>query len=124
MPGKLKGNINFPTQQVDIMPTVLSLCGYQGNAAAFGRNILTQDSASAKSFAWINNNYLLMDNQLTIKNNGTKLIAAYDYKNDKACVENVLMSKGKEAEKLNPYLKAVMQTYNEALLKNRFFPTK
>ncbi|MEN9523222.1 MAG: hypothetical protein RL065_1599 [Bacteroidota bacterium] len=61
MPGKLKGEINFPTQQVDIMPTILNMAGYEGKVATFGRSILTQDS-TAKTFMWLNNNFLLANN--------------------------------------------------------------
>ncbi|MFM2226460.1 MAG: hypothetical protein RJA07_2662 [Bacteroidota bacterium] len=122
MPGKLKGNINFVTQQVDILPTVLNMVGYQGKVAAFGRNILQQDSATAKTFTWLNNNFLLMDNNLTIRYNGNKLLSAFTYKTDKACTENVLITHQQKAEQMSTYLKAVIQTYNEGLLKNRLYP--
>jgi phosphoglycerol transferase MdoB-like AlkP superfamily enzyme len=123
MPGKLKGNVKFPTQQVDILPTILNMAGYEGKVAAFGRSILTQDS-TAKTFMWLNNNFLLANKNIIIKYNGNKLLSAYNYNLDRACTDNILVTKQQEAEQMKNYLKAVMQTYNEGLLKNKLFPTQ
>jgi hypothetical protein len=71
---------------------------------------------------WLNNNFLLADNNLIVKFNGNKLLNAYTYKTDRACTENILIAKQQKAEQMSTYLKAVMQTYNEGLLKNRLFP--
>jgi hypothetical protein len=73
---------------------------------------------------WLNNNFLLADNNLIVKFNGNNLLNAFNYKADRACTENVLITNQQKAEHMSTYIKAVMQTYNEGLLKNRLFPTQ
>jgi phosphoglycerol transferase MdoB-like AlkP superfamily enzyme len=121
MPGKLKGQINFPTQQVDILPTVLRVCGYEGNAATFGRSILQADSNSF-TINWANDIYQINNRHLTVQFDGKKVINAFEYTSDTLCKNNVAQKFSVETDQLSTQLKAVIQTYNDALLHNKLYP--
>jgi phosphoglycerol transferase MdoB-like AlkP superfamily enzyme len=123
MPGKLKGKIDFPTQQVDILPSVLELCGYEGNAASFGRSVLQADSNSTTT-SWVNDNYLICNNKLALVFNGKNVVNAFVYKTDTACKTNVAMQHSKETDKLSTKVKAVIQTFNTAMLRNKLYPVQ
>ena len=122
MPGKLKGRIDLPTQQVDILPTVLEMCGYEGNAASFGRSVFQADSNSTIA-SWVNDNYLICNNKLGVIFNGKNVTNCFEYKKDTACKTNVAMKYSKETNELSIKIKAVIQTYNNAMLHNKLYPS-
>ena len=122
MPGKLKGQIDFATQQVDILPTILALCGYEGNAASFGRSVLQADSNSTIT-SWVNDNYLICNNKLGVIFNGKIATNCFAYKKDTACKTNVAVQYSKATDELSTKVKAVIQTYNNAMLYNKLYPS-
>ena len=121
MPGKLKGTINFPTQQVDILPTILEMCGYEGNAASFGRSVM-QANENSNTVSWVNDHYIINNNHLSVEFNGEKVLSSFEYLKDTLCKNNVATKYNDETKQLETTVKAVIQTYYEAMLRNKLYP--
>ena len=111
--GSLKGTMDGTMQQIDIMPTILGLLGYDFPYVAFG-NDLTRTS-SEESFAVSCNNgiYQFFKDGYLLQFDGQEIVGLYDYVSDKMLQEN-LVSKIDFSENLE-VLKSVIQQYMERM---------
>ena len=100
-PGVIEPEVDTePTQQIDIMPAILSCLGYDQPFFAFGRNLL---DTLYKPFAVnYSGNYQLLREGEVLLFDGGKVVDSTDYKE-----ENLM------------FLKAFMQQYNNRLLDDR-----
>ena len=113
--GSLKKKLNGTIQQIDIMPTILGLLGYDKPYVAFG-NDLTK-TAEEESFAVNSSNgiYQLFKDGYLLQFNGTEPVALYNYKSDKMLTVN-LLEQGISHEQMLPLLKSFIQQYMERML--------
>jgi phosphoglycerol transferase MdoB-like AlkP superfamily enzyme len=107
-----------PTQQIDIMPTILSYLGYDKPFFGYGRSIF--DSNSEPFVVNYSGNYQLVRNGNLLQFDGSKAVGLYDLANDSSLQSNMVQEIAPEllAPDLN-FLKAFIQQYNNRLLDDR-----
>lgn len=102
--------------QMDILPSAMSLLGYNKKFFAFGRSYNSQNK-SASCFYQQGSHYLYGDSLVSIFNSGV-LTTVYNYYRDSVLTQN-LVSKNQKADSTNSALfKAFIQTYNNVLIHN------
>ena len=112
--GSLKGRKEGTIQQIDIMPTILGMLGYDLPYIAFG-NDLTKTS-SEKTFAVNSNNgiFQLFKNGCLLQFNGEVPVAVYSYESDPLLKENLLDKVDYQEDLL--LLKSFIQQYMERMI--------
>ncbi len=114
----LKGKSTGIAQQTDIMPTVLNYLGYDKNYLAFGNDLF--DSTSSRfSIHFISGIYGLLKDDHYLEFDGSASTQLFDLKPDPLQKRNVLQVKKTEKEKLELFMKAFIQQYNNRVIENR-----
>ena len=112
--GSLKGKKDGTIQQIDIMPTILGLLGYDLPYIAFG-NDLTK-TPDEETFAVNSNNgiFQLFKNGHLLQFNGEVPVALYNYRSDPMLQENLLDKIDCKNDVL--FLKSFIQQYMERMV--------
>ena len=107
-------------QQIDIMPTVLGLLGYEKPYVAFGQNLLS--TPDEDTWAVTNSNglyhYVRGDYVLLFTEQG-EVKAIYNYKKDWFMKQNLLGKTGEVEKQMERELKALIQSYMERMVEDR-----
>lgn len=116
----LKGRDDLVAQQIDIMPTALSLLRYNKPFFAFGNN-LTDSTRWDKRFAinYCNIFYQFYSNTEMLQFNGTTTIGLYNYRHDSLLTFNRYDKDIPVVNELSARLKAVVQQYNNRVIHNK-----
>ena len=115
---ELKGMSKITAQQTDVMPTVLSYLGYEGKYIAYGNNLLDSLGPhysihySSSVYGMIKDNYL-------IEFDGLKSTHLFNLIRDPMQKTNLLNSEKNEKDRLEWFMKAFLQQYNNRLIENR-----
>jgi membrane-anchored protein YejM (alkaline phosphatase superfamily) len=107
-----------PTQQIDILPTVLDYLGYDEPFFGYGRSIF--DTQTKPFVVNYSGNYQLVRNGHLLLFDGSAEAGFYDLKNDPSLQQNLINEKTPEqtTQELD-FLKAFIQQYNNRLLDDR-----
>ena len=120
--GSLKGlDTTTVAQQIDIMPTLLSLLHFDKPYIAFGKDLF-HPSANDFAINYLDGNYQLFTNNYLLKNDGKKVSGLYDYKADR-----MLKHKLENLQIQNDLLqktKAFEQQYNNRMIDNTLMEVK
>jgi len=114
----LRGDSKIVAQQIDIMPSILSLLGYDKDFLAYGTNLF---DSTAQHFSIHNASGLfgLIKEGYLLEFDGTNSTGLYDLKKDSLQKSN-LVGKGLEVKKdLEIFMKAFLQQYNNRIIENR-----
>lgn len=109
-------------QQTDILPTVLNILNINDTTFAFGKSIFNNEEPFSINF--INSNYQFYSEDFVIIYNGEKINHIYNYLNDKYLQNNlyeILKSENNLPEKDINFMKAIIQSYNNALIDNKMY---
>ena len=118
-----KGVDHKTSEQIDILPTVLSYLNYDKDFFAFGNNSL-DSTHSGYAVNYINDVYQFFQDDYLLQFDGAKTIALYNYKTDSLLKENILHSGSSAAiattqKRMEDRLKAIVQTYNHSMINNQ-----
>ena len=119
-----RGKMNKIAQHIDITPTLLAIFGYDKPYIAFGKNLLSQDTAANWAVNYINDIYQYVEDDLLLQFDGEKPIAVFNYVNDPLQKNNLLEDskfKAQNSEKIDSMtlrLKAIIQSYMIRMLGN------
>ena len=108
-------------QHADILPTVASLVGYDGEFVSFGNNMFDglkphfSITHSGGVFQYIEGEYLLQFD-------GDKSIALYNYRKDKLLKNNLKGSNVEQLLKMEESIKALLQEYTGRITQNKMLP--
>jgi phosphoglycerol transferase MdoB-like AlkP superfamily enzyme len=105
-------------QQTDITPTLLHLLGYDKPYIAFGDDVLAADPAGTWAFNYNAGIYQLVKGDLLLQFDGTRTTAVYRFKTDKL-LKNNLVGQLPEQQKMEQFLKALIQQYMSRMNENR-----
>lgn len=105
-------------QQIDILPTVLGVLGYDVPFVGFGIDLLNTPASETWAVNYQNGIYQLVKGTYVIQHDGQQLRAVYDYRNDPLLKHN-LKGSVREEETLETQLKAIIQSYMNRMLTNR-----
>lgn len=118
-PGEnLKGVQQQPTQQADIMPSILSYLNYDLPYVAFGENVFDKGNNNF-ACSFVGGNYQFTKGDYTLQFNGNEVFGLYNYKTDSLKVDNLKDVKVELRDSLELELKAYIQQYNNRLIANR-----
>ncbi len=116
----LRGKSTAVAQQADVMPTVLNYLGYGKDYLAFGNDLF--DSVSAVnnfSIHYISGTYGLMKDGYYMEHDGSRCTALFNLSKDPMQKDNLAAARLPEKGKLELFLKAYIQQYNNRLIENR-----
>lgn len=113
--GDLKMKISGVMQQIDVMPTILGLLGYDRPYVAFG-NDLTKTSEEEMFAVNCNNGiYQLFKDGYLLQFDGERPVALYEYASDRMLVNN-LLGRVECQEQMLQLLKSIIQQYMERMV--------
>ncbi|MEO8759747.1 MAG: LTA synthase family protein, partial [Bacteroidia bacterium] len=112
----LKGTDTLVAQQLDIMPTVLSLLHYNKSFFSFGNN-LTDSTQNKNRFAinYFNGFYQYFNNETFIQYNGKNLLGFYNYRTDSTLTINSANDKKPSVKNVQAFI----QEYNYRVIHNK-----
>lgn len=105
-------------QQIDIMPTLMHMLGYNKPYVAFGSDLLSTPPAKTWAVNYNNGVYQYLKGDYMIQFDGTKTIAVYDFKHDTLLRHN-LLGKVPQQKSMELELKAIIQQYMSRMNENR-----
>jgi len=114
----LKGMSQVIAQQTDILPTVLNFLGYDQDFIAFGEDLFDL-KAPHFSIHYISGVYGLIKDGSYLEFDGTTSTQLFDLKRDPLQLRNVISSEKAMKEKMELFMKAVIQQYNNRVIENR-----
>ncbi len=116
----LQGRPETVAQQTDVMPTVLNYLGYDKNYLAFGTDLFDTVSGTARfSIHYISGFYGLMKDGYYLEFNGTKSTALYNLAKDYLQTNNLLGKENEVQGRMELFINAYIQQYNNRLIENR-----
>ena len=103
-------------QQIDIMPSVLDYVGIKTKIISYGKSY-----KSDKDFVvyYLDNIYHLVKGDYYLAFDGTKSLGLYNFKKDELLKKNLLKSDKETTQKLEQFLKAYIQSFNERMIGNK-----
>ena len=113
--GSLKGKLSGTMQQIDIMPTILGILGYDRPYVAFGNDLTRTQADESFAVNCSNGIHQLFKNGYLLQFDGESPVALYHYESDKM-LENNLLGKVECQESMLKLLKSVLQQYMERML--------
>ena len=114
----LKGRSPLTTQQIDILPSILDYLHFDQPFFSFGESVF--DSV-ADHFAvnFLNDTYQILSNGYSFSMNTLKSHFLFHYATDSLLQRNVATIDTATGFKMELKLKAIIQNYNSALIKNK-----
>ncbi len=112
-----KDLFDFPIQQVDIMPSILDYLNVADSFKCFGHSIFDKDGPHY-AYNFEQGFFQITEDEALLQFNGIDAIGFYDLKTDPLQKDNLIKSKDPRIEKLTNRIKAVIQTYNKAMIRN------
>lgn len=113
----LKGIKKRISQQIDIMPTILSYLNYDQEYIAFGNNLL-DDSYESFAYNTAGSTYHLYMKDHILEMIDNKPVGLFNYKKDIFLEKNLLDKEPELQLQMEDKLKAIIQTYNSRLIDN------
>lgn len=119
-PGKdeLIGEVDFPVQQTDIMPSLIDLLDLKSNYLAFGQSIFSKSDQPRIAYQYLNGIYQVVNEEYILMHDGDKAIGLYNVKQDPLLEENIMELNPEVVLKLERLLKAIIQQHNNRLVDN------
>lgn len=113
-----KKKINFPVQQVDIIPSIMDYLHVPDTFRCFGHSVF---NTSEPHFAYHHEQgfYELVEDHALLQFDGTREIGFYDLLKDPMQRTNRMGGDDPREQKLLQRLEAVIQTYNHAMIANK-----
>ncbi len=112
------GMLSGVMQQIDIMPTILRILGYDQPFSAFGKNILSADSSQHWAVNYSGGIYQYVEGDYTLLFDGEQPTALYNYAADSLLKQNLLETEAIKQPDIQAImdrmllrLKAIVQTY-------------
>ena len=112
----LKGVSDKNFQQIDIFPSLIDYLGIKTKMVTFGKSFFSDENFVVYylegAYHYINNEYYMVFN-------GKKAIRLYDFNKDPYLKKNLLKLKPEVALKMERFIKAYIQSFNERVINNR-----
>jgi phosphoglycerol transferase MdoB-like AlkP superfamily enzyme len=111
-------------QQLDVLPSILDTLGYKGRMMSYGKSIFDQNVGYRYTINEYENIYQIIDDTyvLTYNEKLEKSTSLFNHIIDKNLTENLTKQHPEVVEKMEKYLKANIQMYNNSLIENKLLP--
>ena len=114
----LKGKNHITAQHTDILPSVIDFLGVPKNYFSFGESVF-DSAANHFSLCYSSNLYHFISGENILQFDGEKSIALFNFQKDSLLKNNILKKETAVKEKMETHLKAIIQSYNHALINNK-----
>lgn len=103
-------------QQIDILPSVLDYLNIEATVVSYGKSYLSQ-----KDFvvSYVDNVYNYIDGDYYLAFDGNKSIGLYQFKTDPLLKDNLLDKAPQIRKKMETFIKAYIQSFNERVSNNQ-----
>lgn len=116
--GQIKAEVNHEIfNQIDIMPSLLDLTGYEKDVYAFG-NSYFEKNKKPFSINYIANSYMLFQDHYILNFVSDKATGLYNFKNDSLMNNDSLQYYPAIEKQMTRRLKGIIQRYNHDLINN------
>ncbi len=115
-----KKQITEPIQQVDIMPSILHYLNVPDTFKCFGNSIFSAN-APRYAFNFEKGLFQIVEMDALLQFNGTDVVGFYDLKKDPFHKTNAMHSYDPRIGMLTNRIKAVIQVYNKAMIRNELY---
>jgi phosphoglycerol transferase MdoB-like AlkP superfamily enzyme len=112
--------IKKTVQQLDMLPTILEISGYKGNYFSFGESALDSSSKGC-AIQYYNNIYQMVQYPYVLLMTNGEAFYLGNAEADATMQVNLLANEKQIAIEMAKQLKAVIQTYNNRLVKNKTY---
>ncbi len=119
--GSLSGTDSTVAQQLDILPSVLDLVGYEGRVGAFGRSLFRNDRPG-RAIIHLGGVFKIIEGDRMLLFDGMRAKGLFDYQTDTLFSNDLTAAEPGEAARMERVLRAYMQQHADALLHNRMVP--
>ncbi|MDP4290469.1 MAG: sulfatase-like hydrolase/transferase [Bacteroidota bacterium] len=116
--GNMTGVKDKVVQQTDILPSVLDYLHYKGKFVAFGRSVF-DSTATRFNVTFLNDSYQIVQGDYAMQYDGKSVYALYNYKKDPLLKKNLVGSETNRSVKMETFLKAVIQQFNNRMINNK-----
>jgi phosphoglycerol transferase MdoB-like AlkP superfamily enzyme len=107
-------------QQIDILPTILGMLGYQKSYLAFGIDVLNTPTDDTWAVNYLSGIYQYVKYGYVLQFDGQKTKAVYSLQD--SLMQHNIVGKVKEQGQMERELKAIIQQYMERMTQNRLQP--
>lgn len=114
----LKARDTTIIQQIDIMPSVLDYLHYPKPYYGFGNSAFDR-MAPHYAFSYSNDVFQLIEGNFVYSFNGRKTVDLYDLSKDSLLQHNLMDTDKQKSQELENKSKAIIQTFQQALINNR-----
>ena len=114
----LKARDTTTTQQIDIMPSVLDYLHFPKAYYSFGNSVF-DSSSSHYAFLYGSDVFQLIENDYVFGFNGQKPLHLYHLPTDSLLQHDLIQPDSIRAKKMEQKSKAIIQTFQQALIKNQ-----
>lgn len=115
--GSLKGRSPVVAQQLDIIPSVLDLVGFDGAINTFGRSLFRQDRIPY-AMQYVNGQYQMIQGDRLLFFDGDKATGLYAYKTDTLFTRDLLRMEPQTVDTMQLRMEAVIQRFGQAMHEN------
>lgn len=120
--GQVYGEDGSVSQQLDLMPTVLGLLGYDKPYFAFGRDLLREPERLPMAANYIDGAYQVITDSLAFFFDGKRIIRAYDYKRDPLEKHDLADPSSPYQQRMDSLIKAYFQQYYRHIERKEYLP--
>lgn len=117
------GRNSTVAQQLDAVPTVLDLVGYEGRIGTVGRSLM-RDHKKGAAITHLNNLFQLIEEDRVLLFDGEQSKGLFDYKTDTLLAQDLSAVEPEVAERLTMRAKALIQRHADMLRNNRHRPER
>lgn len=115
--GALTGRDDRVAQQLDIMPSILDLCGFEGRISTFGQSVFTRDRWN-RAAIHVGGLFQLAEDDRMLLYDGQRSKGLFAYRTDTLFAHDLSTEEPWAADSLRRQLEALIQRHAEALLTN------
>ncbi len=114
----LLGEIDFPVQQIDILPGVLDYLNYPYRFCSFGESIF-RNPQHRYIYQYLSGNTQISDGKYVLHFDGNRTTAFYEYKKHHPLEPDIQGMMPDDQNRLEDRLKAILQVHNAVMVENR-----
>lgn len=115
--GSLKGRDASVAQQLDIIPSILDLVGFEGDINTFGRSLFKNDRIPY-AIQYANGQYQMIQGDRLLFFNGEKPVGLFAYGTDTLFTTDLLRTEPATADTMQLRMEAVIQRFGQAMHDN------
>lgn len=116
--GSLKARSSELAQQLDIIPSILDLVGFEGEINTFGRSLIKDDRVPY-AIQFVNGQYQMIQGDRMLFFNGEKATGLFAYLTDTLFKEDLRLEEPATVDTMQLHMQAVIQRFGQAVRDNQ-----